>query len=486
VNGGDLAVPELLILLAGALGIAWWASRRVAGGLDWHTARGALTPWQSGLALGGDVVTLAVLAAVTVLGVPGLGSPVLLAGALIGLVLALIVLAEPLRNSGRTIPAVLARRFGGRSARTTAAAVTVVVCGLLAVACLVAAGALVRLLYGAAEPVLGFPVDVLAIAGIALAAAAVTGAGGLLAASWTAVVRTVLLAGGLALLAGAAGSGVVASLLRQTAGDAGAGGAELLSLGLAVVLGVAVLPSMLGGLPGLAPGAPVRTGLRWAIGTGLTLTLLAVPVAVNGAAITPDHDPAPTAPPLAGAPGTFGGDVLLALLAVLVLLAVFALVAGLAVAAARALATDMDGAASDNGRARLAVAGTMTVVALAAVVLRDADAGGLIGVALAAAAAGLLPVALLTLYWPKLTSAGAVTGMVAGLGSTLLLAVLGAAGASPLHVPALLSVPVALVAAWAASVLTTAGDAAAPFAALRARAFTGQGAEVETTSSSVS
>jgi cation/acetate symporter len=485
VNGGDLAIPELLILLAVALGIAWWASRRVAGGLDWHTARGALTPWQSGLALGGDVVTLAVLAAVTVLGVPGLGSPVLLAGALIGLVLALVVLAEPLRNSGRTIPAVLARRFPGRSARTTAAAVTAVVCGLLAVACLVAAGSLVRLLYGAAEPVLGIPVDVLAIAGIALAAAAVTAAGGLLAASWTAVVRTVLLAGGLALLAGAAGSGVVASLLRQTAGDAGAGGAELLSLGLAVVLGIAVLPSLLGGLPGLAPGAPVRTGLRWAIGTGLALTLLAVPVALNGAATTPDADPG-TAPPLAGAPGTFGGDVLLALLTVLVLLAIFAVVAGLAVAAARALAADLEGAAGDNGRARLAVAGTMTVVVLAAVVLRDADAGGLIGVALAAAAAGLLPVALLALYWPKLTAAGAVTCMVAGLGSTLLLAVLGAAGTYPLHVPALLSVPVALAGAWAASVLTPAGDAATPFAVLRARAFTGQGAEVDTPGSGVS
>jgi cation/acetate symporter len=278
---------------------------------------------------------------------------------------------------------------------------------------------------------------------------------------------------------------VVASLLRQTAGDAGAGGAELLSLGLAVVLGIAVLPSLLGGLPGLAPGAPVRTGLRWAIGTGLALTLLAVPVAVNGAATTPDADPG-TPPLLTGAPGTFGGDVLLALLTVLVLLAIFAVVAGLAVAAARALAADLEGAAGDNGRARLAVAGTMTVVVLAAVVLRDADAGGLIGVALAAAAAGLLPVALLALYWPKLTAAGAVTCMVAGLGSTLLLAVLGAAGTYPLHVPALLSVPVALAGARAASVLTAAGDAATPFAVLRARAFTGQGAEVDTPGSGVS
>jgi cation/acetate symporter len=113
------------------------------------------------------------------------------------------------------------------------------------------------------------------------------------------------------------------------------------------------------------------------------------------------------------------------------------------------------------------------------------NAAFLVGLAFAVAASANLPVIVLSVFWKRFNTTGAVAGLGVGLGSSIVLILLspnglfGKAGAFfPLENPGIISIPLGFLAAWLGTVLTARDPAAeAKFAELKVRAHTGLGAE---------
>lgn len=117
-----------------------------------------------------------------------------------------------------------------------------------------------------------------------------------------------------------------------------------------------------------------------------------------------------------------------------------------------------------------------------ALAAKDKNVAFLSNVAFAIAASSTTPVLLLTLYWPKFNRAGATAGMIGGLvvSCGLVLVgpdVLGASHLFGLSIPALVSVPAALVFAYVGTIVGRRDPrlAGTPYPEIRRRAFGGAG-----------
>ena len=113
----------------------------------------------------------------------------------------------------------------------------------------------------------------------------------------------------------------------------------------------------------------------------------------------------------------------------------------------------------------------------------------MVSLAFALAASGNFPVLILSLYWPGMTTRGAVVGGAVGLGLALVLTILSpavwvtmlgnAAPIFPYSSPAIFSVPAAFLTIWLVSLLDRSPRAAedrAGFADQEVRSETGIGA----------
>jgi cation/acetate symporter len=113
------------------------------------------------------------------------------------------------------------------------------------------------------------------------------------------------------------------------------------------------------------------------------------------------------------------------------------------------------------------------------------NAAFLVGLAFAVAASANLPVIVLSVFWKRFNTTGAVAGLGVGLASSIGLILLspnglfGKEGAIfPLENPGLISIPLGFLAAWLGTLLTARDvEAEAKFAELTVRAHTGLGAE---------
>jgi len=129
-----------------------------------------------------------------------------------------------------------------------------------------------------------------------------------------------------------------------------------------------------------------------------------------------------------------------------------------------------------------------------------ANVAFLVGLAFAVAASANLPVIVLSIYWRRFNTAGAVTGLAIGLLSSLFLIIVGpsfmaidpptVSGAArhliqqkawfPLENPGIVSVPLGFLGAILGSLLTKEPTAEAKFNELLVRSNTGLGAEKAT------
>lgn len=117
-------------------------------GHRFHNGGGGFSGFQNGLAIAGDYMSaasfLGIAGTIALFGYDGFLYSI---GFLVAWLVALLLIAEPLRNSGRfTMGDVLAFRMKQRPVRTAAAASTVVVSVFYLLAQMVGAGALVALL----------------------------------------------------------------------------------------------------------------------------------------------------------------------------------------------------------------------------------------------------------------------------------------------------------------------------------------------------
>src|SRR4051812_25861326 len=361
----------LFIAIVGiTVGITFWASRQNQTAADYYAAGRNFSGFQNGLAISGDYMSAASFLGISgLIALAGYDGFLYSIGFLVAWLVALLLIAELLRNSGRyTMADQLAFRMKQRPVRTAAATSTVVVSIFYLLAQMVGAGALVTLLLG----VEGDFAKGLTIAVVGALMVFYVTVGGMKGTTWVQIVKAVLLISGtilITVLVLAKFDFNLSTLLGAAADNSGKGEAflqpglqygatltsqiDFLSLGLALVLGTAGLPHILIRFYTVPTAQDARKSVLWAIGLIGAFYLMTLVLGFGAAALLDRDQVDPLAggnqnlasPLLAeavgGGEGSTGGAVLLALIAAVAFATILAVVAGLTLASSSSVAHDL-------------------------------------------------------------------------------------------------------------------------------------------------
>ncbi len=145
-----LTTVLFLSVVALTIGITIRASRSSSGTSDFYAGGRSFSPLQNGLAIGGDYMSAASFLGISgIIALAGYDGFLYSIGFLVAWLVALLLVAEMLRNSGRfTMADQLAFRMRQKPVRMAAATSTVVVSIFYLLAQMVGAGSLVALLLG--------------------------------------------------------------------------------------------------------------------------------------------------------------------------------------------------------------------------------------------------------------------------------------------------------------------------------------------------
>jgi cation/acetate symporter len=526
-----LSITLFLLFVAATLGITFWASRHTKSAADFYAGGRSFTGVQNGLAIGGDYMSAA-----SFLGIAGINALygydgfLYSIGFLVAWLVALLLVAELMRNSGKyTMADVLAFRMSPRPVRTAAGVSTIVVSIFYLLAQMVGAGALVGLLFGITSDV-GKAGTIVVVGALMIVYVVV---GGMKGTTWVQIVKAVLLMSGAALvtLLVLAHFGFnLSSVLGTAAEQSGKGGEflepglrygteaagltgklDLISLGLALVLGTAGLPHILIRFYTVPTAKDARKSVIWGIGIIGTFYLLTLVLGFGAAAlvgsnaIREQNAAGNTAAPQLAEKigqlmfGDIGGTILLAIIAAVAFATILAVVAGLTLASSSSFAHDLyahvikRGTATDKQEvrvARIAAFGIGAVSIVLGIFAQSLNVAFLVALAFAVAASGNLPAIIYSLFWKRFNTAGAVSAIYGGLGSALFLVIFSPVVSSkptslfpnvdfhwfPLDNPGLVSIPLGFLAGYIGTILSKEYNAA-KYAEIEVRSLTGAGAE---------
>jgi cation/acetate symporter len=480
-----VAMSFFFVFIAITLGITYWAARRTKTTEQFYVAGRSISAGQNGFALAGDYMSAA-----SFLGIAGLVSTsgfdglIYSTGWLVGWPIVLFLIAEPLRNLGRyTFADVVALRFSEAPIRIGAALGTLATVVFYLIAQMVGAGGLIRLLFG-----ISYETSVILV-GVAMLAYVLFG--GMIATTWVQIVKAVLLLGGATLLAVLVLARFHMNPLELFAAASEKYGAAVLapgklvsnpwdavSLGMALMFGTAGLPHILMRFYTVPGARAARTSVFYATGLigyfylmtfvlGFGAMVLVGPDAIRAV----DAGGNMAAPLLAE---LLGGTPFLGFISAVAFATILAVVAGLTLSGAAALSHDLwvnvvrHGDADAHEQLRVARLATV-VLGVAAVALGIAFKGQnvayMVSLAFAIAASANFPALLLSIFWSRCTTAGAVASMWVGTLSTLGLIwlsptlqqdILGNPSAwFPLRNPALVTIPLAFAVGIATSLLSS-------------------------------
>ena len=493
---------------------------------------------QNGLAIGGDYMSaasfLGISGAIALTGYDGFLYSI---GFLVAWLVALLLVAEMLRNSGRyTMADQLAYRMKQRPVRTAAATSTIVVSIFYLLAQMVGAGALVALLLGI-DGQTAINLTIFAVGALMVFYVTV---GGMKGTTWVQIVKAVLLMTGSALivvLVLAKFSFNLSDLLGTAASNTGKGQAflepglkygatttskiDFLSLGIALVLGTAGLPHILIRFYTVPTSRDARKSVLWAIGLIGTFYLFTLVLGFGAAALLNKGDYARVAesggnlasPLLAetvgGGAGSTGGAILLALIAAVAFATILAVVAGLTLTSSTSVAHDLYNSVWKKGTAteqqelrvaRYAAAGIGTVAILLAIPAQKLNVAFLVALAFAIAASANLPSIVYNMFWKRFNTRGAVWsiygGLIASVGLVIFSPIMSGKGLDPvtgknlsllptsidiswfpLENPGIVSIPLGFLLGYIGSVTSREPEAEERYTELEVRALTGAGSE---------
>ena len=452
-----------LIVVAITLGITVWASRNTKGAADYYAAGRNISGVQNGLAISGDYMSaasfLGISGAIALYGYDGFLYSI---GFLVAWLVALLLVAELLRNSGRyTMADQLAYRMRQTPVRTAAATSTVVVSIFYLLAQMVGAGTLVALLLGVSSE----GIQNLTIIGVGALMIIYVVFGGMKGTTWVQIVKAVLLMTGTVLitvlvlakfnfnlsdLLGTAGDKYAATDAAKEAGKDAAAFLEpglqygatttakinFISLGLALVLGTAGLPHILIRFYTVPTSRDARTSVMWAIALIGTFYLMTLVLGFGAAALVEEEGQAAivkstgnlASPLLAeavgGGPGSAGGAILLALISAVAFATILAVVAGLTLTSASSVAHDLYGSVFRKGEAtgdeevKVARIAALVIGAVAiglAIPSKGLNIAFLVALAFAVAASANLPSLIYNLFWRRFNTRGATWAIYGGL-----------------------------------------------------------------------
>jgi cation/acetate symporter len=517
--------------VAVTLVITFRASRTNASAADYYAAGRNISGTQNGLAIAGDYLSaasfLGITGAIAVYGYDGFLYSI---GFLVAWLVALLLVAELMRNTARfTMADVLAFRMRQGPVRTAAAISTLAVSLFYLLAQMAGAGGLVTLLLGitgeAAQALVVVLVGALMIVYVLV--------GGMRGTTYVQIIKaSLLIAGALvmtvwvlglygfnlsALLGGSVQNAVEGRDVLAPGAQYGATSIsrlDFISLGLALVLGTAGLPHVLMRFYTVPTAKDARRSVVWAIWLIGIFYLFSLVIGYGaGALVGPERILSAPGAVNAAAPllaFELGGTVLLGIIAGVAFATILAVVAGLTITASASFAHDVyasvikKGNVSPNGEVKVA---RITAVVIGAISIglgilalqAGLNIAFLVALAFAVAASANLPTILYTLFWKRFTTQGALWSMYGGLIACITLIIFSpvvsgapvnpVTGVSPslvqdvdfswfpLNNPGLVSIPLSFFLGWLGTVLSKEKPDAPKWAELEVRALTGIGAE---------
>jgi cation/acetate symporter len=506
------------------------ASRYTKTATDYYAAGRSFTGRQNGVAIAGDYLSaasfLGITGAIALIGYDGFLYSI---GFLVAWLVALLLVAELLRNTGKfTMADVLSFRMRQRPVRTAAAISTLAVSFFYLLAQMAGAGGLVALLMNVTSDV-GQAVTI-AVVGIIMIVYVLVG--GMKGTTWVQIIKAALLitGAGLMTLWVLSKYGFSLSNVMLGAVDASPAGEALLepglqygtstltkidfiSLALALVLGTAGLPHVLMRFYTVPSSGEARRSVVWAISLIGLFYLFSLVLGFGAAALVgPERILAAPGGQNSAAPllaFELGGTLLLGFIAAVAFATILAVVAGLTITAAASFAHDVynnvikRGTVEADAEVRIARRTALTIGGVSIVggiLAKDQNIAFLVALAFAVAASANLPTILYTLFWRRFNTRGSVWSIYGGLTSAVTLIVFSPVvsgkpvnpdtGRSasmlqgvdfswfPLDNPGLVSIPLGFFFGWLGTVTSKELDTA-KWAELEVRSLTGAGAEKE-------
>ena len=476
VSGGQQALTSVLFLLfvGATLAITVWAGRHTKTAADFYAGGRGFSGIQNGVAISGDYMSAASFLGIAgIIALYGYDGFLYSIGFLVAWLVALLLVAELMRNSGKyTMGDVLAFRMRQRPVRAAAGTSTIVVSIFYLIAQMVGAGALVSLLLGFSDQ-LAKNLTIIVVGVLMIFYVVV---GGMKGTTWVQIVKALLLMTGatvITVMVMFKFGWNVSEMLGTAAERSGKGQSflepglrygreildaegnvdayktlvsklDLISLGLALVLGTAGLPHILIRFYTTPTAHEARKSVIWGIWIIGSFYLMTLALGFGAAAIVgPEaiiaQDPAgnTAAPQLARAIGEdllgeTGGTIMLAFIASVAFATILAVVAGLTLASSSSVAHDVyanyihHGEAPEGKEVRVARISAFIIGAAAillAIFAQKLNVAFLVALAFAVAASGNLPAIIYSLFWRRFNTTGAVSAIYGGLGSALLLVI---------------------------------------------------------------
>ncbi|GAA5160538.1 solute symporter family protein [Ornithinimicrobium tianjinense] len=498
---------------------------RVAGGkktaAQYYTGGAAFSGRQNGLAIAGDYLSaasfLGIAGAIALQGYDGFLYSI---GFLVAWLVALLLVAELMRNTGRfTMADVLSYRLRQKPVRIAAATSTLAVSFFYLLAQMAGAGGLVALLLGLNS--LWAQYVVIAVVGAVMLAYVMIG--GMKGTTWVQMIKAVLLISATAIITvwvlGRYGFNL-SGLLQAAVDNSPDAGEKLLdpglkygvsdltkidfiSLSLALVLGTAGLPHVLVRFYTVPTSQQARKSVEWAIWLIGGFYLLSLVVGYGAAALV-GPDTITSAPGKANSAAPLlafelGGSVLLGVVSGIAFATILAVVAGLTIASSATFAHDLynyvikDGKATPEQEvrvARWAAVGIGVVAILGGILAYGQNIAFLVALAFAVAASANLPTILYSLFWSRFNTRGALWSIYGGLASAILLIVFSpvVSGSEtamitnpevdfsffPLANPGIISIPMGFFLGWLGTV-TSPERNEQKWAEVEVRSLTGHG-----------
>ena len=530
VGSPALNITIFAIFVVVTLVIVLRAARNNKTAADYYAGGRAFTGRQNGVAIAGDYLSaasfLGIAGAIALNGYDGFLYSI---GFLVAWLVALLLVAELLRNTGRfTMADVLSFRLRQRPVRTAAAISTLVVSFFYLLAQMAGAGGLVSLLLGLD----GVNAQRLVIAIVGAIMILYVLIGGMKGTTWVQIVKATLLLAGTVVMAvwvlgkyGFSLSNVLGAAVDNSpkAGEKLLGPGlqygkstltkvDFISLSLALVLGTAGLPHVLMRFYTVPSSKEARKSVEWAIWLIGGFYLLSLVLGYGAAALVgPDAIKAAPGKANSAAPllaFELGGELLLGLISAIAFATILAVVAGLTITASASFAHDIYAQVIKRGEveadAEVRVARMTAVVIGIVAIIGGIFANGqniafLVALAFAVAASANLPTILYSLFWKRFNTRGALWSLYGGLISAVTLIVFSpvvsgkpvdpATGKSlsmlqdvdfhwfPLDNPGIVSIPLAFFLGWLGTVTSSEKPNEAKFAEMEVRSLTGHGAE---------
>jgi len=512
-----------LVFVAITLYAVLRASRKTKTATDFYAGGRSFTGTQNGTAIAGDYLSaasfLGIVGAIAIYGYDGFLYSI---GFLVAWLVALLLVAEMLRNTGKfTMADVLSFRLRQRPVRIAAATSTLAVSIFYLLAQMAGAGALVSLLLGI-DSKIGQSL-VIAIVGVLMIFYVFIG--GMKGTTWVQIIKATLLLIGVGIMsvwmlalfgfnfsamlgeavATAGNSAILDPGLQY--GATTLSKIDFLSLGLALVLGTAGLPHVLMRFYTVPTAKEARKSVVWAICLIGGFYLCTLVLGFGAAAMLGPEV-------ISNAPGgqnsaapllayELGGTLLLGVIAAVAFATILAVVAGLTITASASFAHDIYGEVIKKGkldtkgemragRATVVVVGILAI--LGGIGAQGQNVAFLVALAFAVAASANLPTIIYSLFWKRFTTRGALWSMYGGLISSVTLIVFSPVmwGAEtsffpdidlafyPLTNPGIVSIPLSFILGWLGTTTSKTTEDPAKQAEMEVRSLTGVGAEKAT------